>query len=63
MTLFQRLHITCRHDNHTFPQTADGETYVACLDCGKHLTYDFKGLGEVLTPPTLTAPRLVVNIR
>ena len=53
----------CRHNNHTFPQTVDGETHVSCLDCGKQLTYDFAGLGgEALNPPHLTAPKFVVNL-
>jgi hypothetical protein len=30
----------CRHRRTTFPQTHDGHTYTACLECGAELAYE-----------------------
>lgn len=38
----------CAHRRTTFPITLRGspqsETYVACLDCGRHFAYDWKAM-------------------
>jgi hypothetical protein len=41
----------CPHRRLTRPVTPDGDTYVACLDCGKQFSYDLKEMriGKPLT--------------
>lgn len=34
----------CSHKRTTFPMTARGGMYVACLDCGKEFAYDWKSM-------------------
>ncbi len=31
----------CSHGKTTFPITLQASTYIACLECGKHLPYDW----------------------
>ena len=31
----------CSHGRTTFPITLQARTYVACLECGRHLPYDW----------------------
>ncbi len=31
----------CSHGNTTFPITLQASTYVVCLECGRHLPYDW----------------------
>jgi len=49
--------MSCRHSNHTFPMTPklgprEGQTYVACLECGVELQYDWARMriGKELKP-------------
>lgn len=32
----------CPHSRVTFPQTRNERTYVACLDCGRELPYNWQ---------------------
>jgi hypothetical protein len=52
----------CWHSRYSFPMTVRSGsrrsqlasrvgTYVVCLDCGKELTYDWKEMRVVSTPP------------
>jgi hypothetical protein len=35
----------CRHNRYSWPQTdKDGNTHVACLDCGKSMPYDLAAM-------------------
>jgi hypothetical protein len=47
----------CGHQKTTFPLTPGrgGKTYVACLDCGKELDYDWKNMrvGEPVRVPVV----------
>jgi hypothetical protein len=67
----------CGHQRTTFPITPlhryvgsgavpspSGGTYVACLDCGKELAYDWKAMriGEQAAPPAV-APRTQPSFR
>jgi hypothetical protein len=55
---FFELVFGCPHKNTTFPLTARGGIYVACLDCGKEFAYDWKAMqiGEpVATRPNTQA--------
>jgi hypothetical protein len=49
MTFLFDLLFGCRHKRKTFPRGAAEDCYVACLDCGKHFTYDWSAMriGEV----------------
>lgn len=50
--------VGCTHDRTTWPQTPInsrtrrpvGPTYVACLNCGREIPYDWDGLGKVPEP-------------
>ena len=62
--MFEKLYDTifgCRHSRYSFPVTIRGAarrpkaaaltgTYVACLDCGKELPYDWTEM-KVITSP------------
>jgi len=51
----------CLHTRYSWPITVGGKTHVACLECGKELSYDWAGLGvEKINPPRLTAPRQTI---
>ena len=56
----------CRHSRYSFPVTIRGVarrpqaaaltgTYVACLDCGKELAYDWEKMRQIRSSP-LTRP-------
>jgi hypothetical protein len=34
----------CAHRRTTFPITLQSETYIACLECGRHLPYDWTAM-------------------
>ena len=51
----------CFHNRYTWPQTIRGRTYVACLECGRELPYNFDALGKLpIRPPVITQPRRIV---
>ena len=60
----------CTHRRTTFPLTplrsaagqARNGTYVACLDCGKEFTYDWKTMqiGEQVTAPPRATPQPII---
>ncbi len=44
----------CSHGKTTFPITLQASTYIACLECGKHLPYDWSRMrvaGWLAWPP------------
>ena len=55
----------CSHQRTTFPMTPlrkSNGTYVACLDCGKEFTYDWKTMrvgGPVSAPERIAVPASV----
>ena len=60
----------CSHERTTFPLTPDkkkgrvSETYVACLDCGRELTYDWKTMtvgGPIKSKSSAQPSSTVVN--
>lgn len=65
-SIISLLMVGCMHSNYTWPITGpDGNTHVACLNCGRDLPYDFKALGgeaAQFAEPRITAPnRLVLD--
>jgi hypothetical protein len=48
----------CSHKRTTFPQTARGGVYVACLDCGQEFAYDWNAMqvGKPVTARTNVQP-------
>jgi hypothetical protein len=70
MTNFFGSLFGCSHKRTTFPLTpgrsaaghARNGTYVACLDCGKEFSYDWKTmqLGEQVAAPARVAPQPIV---
>jgi hypothetical protein len=62
----------CRHARYSFPMTIRGGsrrnknvarigTYVACLDCGKEFTYDWREMRIVDGNPSAASRSLVVE--
>jgi hypothetical protein len=49
----------CSHRRVTFPITLQASTYVACLECGRHLPYDWSRMRIRGLLMTWLAPPLV----
>lgn len=50
----------CQHSRYTWPLPCSTGHYVACLECGKEMAYDWRNLGGVpaqAAAPRVTAPR------
>jgi len=55
----------CQHRRTTFPRTlravatAQPETYIACLACGRHIAYDWAAMRIARPPAPWSAPVLL----
>jgi hypothetical protein len=56
---------SCAHARYSWPRASATGNYVACLDCGKELPYDWAGLGgtpvQGLTTRVTAPPRLILT--
>ena len=52
----------CSHARTAFPITLQAGTYVACLDCGRHLPYDWTRMRFTRRLTAWPAPALVSAI-
>lgn len=54
----------CAHARYSWPRASETGTYVACLDCGKEMPYDWAGLGgkpvQGLTTHVTAPTRLIL---
>ena len=48
------------HGKTTFPITLEASTYIVCLQCGRHLSYDWSGM-RVTGQLTVWPPALLVR--
>ena len=49
----------CSHAKTTFPITLQSHTYVACLECGRHLPYDWARMRIAGRLPAFRPPVLL----
>jgi hypothetical protein len=62
LTGLANLFCGCSHGKTTFPITLQASTYIVCLECGRHLPYDWSRMrvtGRLMAwPPALPARTL-----
>jgi len=53
----------CTHRKTTFPMTIKAHTYIACLDCGKELPYNWENMKRISQPRFAGIRRAMVGFR